>query len=301
MTPSDSWTSGDAYQRFMGRWSPRLAELFVPWMAVPAGRDWLDVGCGTGALTRTILALASPAKVVGVDPSETFVEFARQNLNDARADSGSGGNQSRVASEPHLRAKQSPTSFGSESEEEDSPQVEFRVGSAQALPVDDASFDAAVSGLVINFVPDPAAALTEMKRALRPGGMIGAYVWDYSDGMRMLRIFFDAAIALDPAARERDEGERFPIARREALAQLFNAAGLSGVETRALEFTMQFRDFDDYWRPFTGVQGPAPGYLASLSQEKQRELEDEVHKRLPINADGSFELAARAWAVKGQN
>ena len=299
MTPSDSWTSGDAYQRFMGRWSPFLANLFVPWLGVPAGREWLDVGCGTGALTRTILALASPARVLGVDPSETFVEFSRQNVSDPRAGADSGGSQSRVASEPHLRAKQSPSLNGEDSNLKDAPLIEFRVGSAQALPTPDAAFDAIACGLVLNFVPDPAAALIEMKRALRPGGMVGAYVWDYSDGMRMLRIFFDAAIALDPVARERDEGERFPIARREALAQLFNAAGLQGVETRALEFTMQFADFDDYWEPFHGVVGPAPGYLASLSPEKQRELEAEVRKRLPINADGSFELAARAWAVKG--
>ena len=118
--------------------------------------------------------------------------------------------------------------------------------------------------------------------------------------MRMLRIFFDAAIALDPAASERDEGVRFPICRPERLAELFNAAGLHEVQTRALEFTMQFRDFDDYWQPFHGVQGPAPGYLASLPPERQLELEREVQNRLPINSDGSIQLAARAWAVKGE-
>jgi SAM-dependent methyltransferase len=259
--PGDSWTSGDAYQRFMGRWSPFLAELFVPWLAVPAGRDWLDVGCGTGALTRTILSQAAPAKVVGVDPSEAFVNFARQNIGD--------------------------------------PRVQFKVGGAQELPVEDASFDVAAAGLVLNFVPDPAAALAEIKRAVRPGGRMGAYVWDYSEGMRMIRVFFDAATALVPAAAEVDEGLRFTLARPGALAQLFNAAGLHHVQTRALEFTMQFLDFNDYWDPFKGGVGPAPTYLASLPPEKQAALEAEVRRRLPIAADGSIQLAARAWAVLG--
>lgn len=297
----DRWTSGDAYQRFMGRWSPFLAELFVPWVCAPAGSDWLDVGCGTGALSHTILALADPASVMGVDPSEAFVNFARQSVDDPRVQSGSGGNRSRVASELNLRAKQSPPQIGKVTKSEGGePRVEFRVGSGQALPVQDGSFDVAAAGLVINFVPDPAAALAEMKRALRPGGQIGCYVWDYADGMRMVRVFFDAAIALDPAAAKVDEGRRFELCNPTALTKLFNEAGLQNVETRALEFTMQFRDFNDYWDPFKGSVGPAPAYLASLPPERQLELEREVHNRLPIKSDGSFRLAARAWAVKGQ-
>jgi len=245
----------------MGRWSPFLAELFVSWLGVPPGRDWLDVGCGTGALTRTILAQAAPARILGVDPSDAFVNFAHENIYD--------------------------------------PRVDFKVGSAQNLPVEDASFDVAAAGLVLNFVPDPTAALAEFKRVVRPGGRIGAYVWDYSDGMRMVRVFFDAATALDPAAAEVDEGPRFPLARPGALAELFNAAGLHHVQTRALEFTMQFRDFNDYWDPFKGGVGPAPSYLMSLTSKKQAELEAEVRKRLPINSDGMIQLAARAWAVRG--
>jgi SAM-dependent methyltransferase len=260
--PSDSWTSGDAYQKFMGRWSPFLAELFVPWVCAPAGSEWLDVGCGTGALTRTILKLAEPVRVVGVDPSEAFVGFARQNVSDPRAT--------------------------------------FQVGGAQDLPVEDASFDVAAAGLVINFVPSPATALAEMKRAVLPGGMIGCYVWDYAEGMRMIRVFFDAAVALDPAAKDVDEGRRFELCNPTALTKLFNEAGLQGVETRALEFTMQFRDFADYWTPYRGGVGPAPAYLASLPPERQAGLEAEVRKRLPIAADGSLQLAARAWAVKGR-
>ncbi len=258
---SGSWTSGDAYQKFMGRWSPYLAELFVPWLEVEPGLSWLDVGCGTGALSRNILTLAQPKRVVGVDPSEAFVNFARQGIDD--------------------------------------PRVQFKVGSAQDLPVEDASFDVAAAGLVINFTPDPAAAVAEIKRALRTGGQIGCYVWDYAEGMRMVRVFFDAAIALDAAAKAVDEGRRFELCNPTALSKLFNAAGLHDVQTRALEFTMQFRDFNDYWDPFKGGVGPAPSYLASLSIEKQIELEHEVRRRLPINKDGSIQLAARAWAVKG--
>jgi SAM-dependent methyltransferase len=245
----------------------------------------LDVGCGTGALTRTILTLAEPARIVGVDPSEAFVDFARQNVSDPRAS--------------------------------------FQVGGAQDLPVEDASFDVAAAGLVINFVPSPATALAEFKRAVRPGGMVGCYVWDYAEGMRMVRVFFDAAIALEekqvassaegllairgglktapnPSAKEADEGRRFELCNPTALTKLFSEAGLQGVETRALEFTMQFRDFNDYWDPFKGGVGPAPAYLASLPPERQLELEREVQNRLPINSDGSIQLGARAWAVKGE-
>lgn len=267
INPLDRWTGADAYQRFMGRWSPYLAELFVLWVGAPAGRDWLDVGCGTGALSRTILALAEPKRVVGVDPSEAFVGFARQNISDPRAT--------------------------------------FEVGSAQDLPVADASFDVVAAGLVLNFTPDPAAALQEMKRCVRPRaqgrthGTLGCYVWDYAEGMRMIRVFFDAAIALDPAAKAADEGRRFELCNPTALTELFNSAGLQEVKTTALEFSMQFRDFDDYWEPFKGAVGPAPVYLASLPPEKQKALEEEVGKRLPINSDGAIQLAARAWAVKG--
>lgn len=280
----DRWTSGDAYENFMGRWSPRLAAEFLGWLDVPSGKNWLDVGCGTGALARTILAQAAPAKVLGVDPSEKFIAFDRQNANDAR--------------------------------------VQFEVGSAQSLPVEPGSFDVVVSGLVLNFIPNAAEAMEQMKHALRAGGTLSAYVWDYAEGMRMLRHFWDAAIALErrvassaegllairgglktapnPAAAEQDEGRRFPLCHPEALAGLFSEAGLQEVETRALEFTMEFRDFDDYWQPFRGVQGPAPGYLDGLPPEKQEALEAELRKRLPAASDGSIALTARAWAVKGR-
>ena len=200
MTLKDVWASGDAYEPYVGRWSRCVAREFVDWLSVPVGRNWLDVGCGTGALTQTILDRAAPQSVVGVDPSEGFVAVARRVIG-ARA--------------------------------------EFRIGDAQALPVDDNAFDAVVSGLVVNFVPDMKKAAAEMVRAARPGGTVAAYVWDYAGEMQMMRLFWDAAIALDPAALEKDEGRRFPVCRPEPLAALFREAGVSNVEVRAIDVPTQ--------------------------------------------------------------
>jgi len=228
---------------------------------VPEDQKWLDVGCGTGALTQTILGIASPRQVTGVDPSEGFVEFARGHILDKRAS--------------------------------------FVTGDARSLPGEDGSYDAAVSGLVLNFVPQPAQAAAEMARVTRSGGRVAAYVWDYADKMEMIRYFFDAAAALDQTAADLDEGVRFPLCKPEALDELFQSIGLAGVEVRAIDAPTHFRDFDDYWSPFLGGQGPAPGYAMSLSEEKRAELRELIRSRLPIEPDGSIRLIARAWAVKG--
>jgi SAM-dependent methyltransferase len=258
---SDKWHNAEAYQAYMGRWSQLLAAQALDWLAAPAGAAWLDVGCGTGALSRAILAQTGPQAVLGVDPSEYFVEYARAHTTDGRA--------------------------------------RFEVGDAMDLPVQAETVDVAAAGLVLNFVPDVKKALGEMQRALRPGGLLAAYVWDYSDGMKMLRHFFDAAIALDPAADAIDEGRRFPLCQPGALEAAFAAAGLRRVEGCAIEIAMQFRDFDDYWQPFLGGVGPAPSYLVSLPPEKQAALRAEVRRRLPEAADGSIQVKARAWAAKG--
>ena len=215
---TDAWDSGAAYEAYVGRWSRPVARGFVGWLAVPPGLRWLDVGCGTGALARTVLALAAPREVVGVDPSPAYVAFARERVKDPRA--------------------------------------RFEVGDARAMRADDASFDAVVSGLVLNFVPEPERALSEMARVARPGGVVAAYVWDYAEGMRMMRHFWDAAVELDPEAVELDEGRRFPLCAPEPLADLFRGAGLTDVEVRAIEVPTVFRDFDDYWPPFLGGQDP---------------------------------------------
>ncbi len=255
------WASGDAYEPYVGRWSRLVAREFLAWLEVPAGGRWLDVGCGTGALSEMILAHASPAEIVGTDPSEQFVAHARAHIIDPRA--------------------------------------RFDVGDAMRLPFETNRFDAVVSGLVLNFVPDAGRAVSEMARVARPGGLLAAYVWDYADQMEMMRHFWDAAIALDPAAAAFDEGRRFPLCHPDRLGAVAQQAGLDAVETRAIDIHTRFRGFDDYWSPFLGGNGPAPAYAMSLSSERRAALRTRLQRALPVAADGAIELVARAWALRG--
>jgi SAM-dependent methyltransferase len=230
-------------------------------LAFPAEAAWIDVGCGTGALSGTIIQNSPPRTLLGIDQSEAFIGFARRRH-------GSTG-------------------------------VEFVSGSAEKLGANDASFDAAVSGLVLNFVPRPDLAAAEMLRVTRTGGTVAAYVWDYAGKMELIRYFWDAALELDSAAGVADEGKRFPLCLPGALKQTFDSAGLKSTEERAIEINTVFKDFNDYWSPFLGGQGPAPGYAMSLSEERRNKLRDTLQERLPIERDGSIRLIARAWAVKG--
>lgn len=252
---------GDAYEAYVGRWSRAVAGRFVRWLGVPAGRRWLDVGCGTGALTAAVLAEGEPAQVVGVDPAECLLASARSRVADTR--------------------------------------VRFRLGDARSLPLPDRRFDAVVSGLALNFVPTPGRAVAEFVRVAAPGAVVAAYVWDYAEGMGLMRWFWDAVVDLDPAAAEIDEGRRFPVCRPEPLARLWADAGLAQVDVGAVEIPTVFTDFGDYWEPFLGGQGPAPGYVGSLSDERRRALRDLLRARLPTAADGSIRLTARAWTVRG--
>lgn len=255
------WSSGAAYDGYVGRWSRLVAREFIDWLNVPADRTWLDVGCGTGALTQTILAQASPRYVISADRSNTYVDYLRQQISDAR--------------------------------------FCFDVRDAQDLQYKDESYDVSVSGLMLNFVPEPQRAVTEMARVVKRNGVVALYVWDYADKMQLMRHFWDAAVELDPAARELDEGARFGICKPESLEKLFRDAGLQSVETRAIDAPAVFRDFDDYWMPFLGGQGPAASYAMSLSEERRTNLRERIRAQLPINSDGSIHLIARAWAVRG--
>lgn len=257
----DRWEAGDAYEAYIGRWSRRIAEGFVAWLAVPTGARWLDVGCGTGALAATILKLAAPREVLGIDPSPGFVAHAARHVSSDKA--------------------------------------RFETGDAQSLAAPDGSFDAAVSGLVLNFVPRPEQAVAEMARVTRVGGTVAFYVWDYAEGMEYLRRFWDAVVALDPAARDLDEGRRFPICQPEPLERLASEAGLRDVTSRPIDVPTRFAGFGDYWAPFLGGQGPAPGYVASLDDARRVALRERIHGGLPVREDGSIELTARAWAVRG--
>jgi SAM-dependent methyltransferase len=177
--------------------------------------------------------------------------------------------------------------------------VRFDTADIRSLPYPAATFDAAVSGLVLNFVPAPLAAVQELARVTRAGGMVAAYVWDYGGEMQLMRHFWDVAVALDPSAAALDEGRRFPLCRPEPLAALWQQAGLRGVEVRAIDVPTRFRDFDDYWTPFLGAQGPAPGYVASLDRSRRAALRERIRAGLPVAEGGSINLQARAWAVRG--
>jgi SAM-dependent methyltransferase len=257
--PSDNWQLGSPYERYVGRWSRRIAPGFLAWLDVPAAKRWVDVGCGTGALCSAIMERCAPATLIGVEPSDGFLEVARRTLPGP---------------------------------------VDLRPGNAASLPLPDASIDVVASGLVLNFVPDLAAALREARRVSVPGGTFAAYVWDYAGRMEFMRHFWDAAVALDPAAEPLDEGRRFDLCRPDALRSSVAAAGFRDVQTTGLEVQTQFGSFDDFWEPFLGGQGPAPAYLMSLDDQARARLRERLRERLPTEADGTIPLAARAWAVR---
>jgi SAM-dependent methyltransferase len=258
----DTWANGANYEYYIGRWSRLVARKFIEWLDVPLGSKWLDVGCGTGILSQTILDIASPQTVLGVDSSEGYIEFAITQVID--------------------------------------PRISFHLGDAQVLPVESASYDIAVSGLVLNFVPKPNQMLSEMLRAVRIGGTIAAYVWDYADLMQPIRYFWNTAVAFDKTVVALDEGQRFALCRPEPLKLLFRTvAGIENVEIRTIDIAAVFCDFDDYWSPFLGGQGPAPSYAMSLSEERRVALRERIRLTLPVASDGSIHLIARAWAIRG--
>lgn len=258
---ADVFADGEAYERYMGRWSRLVAPPFVAWLGQPPGARWLDVGCGTGALTSAVLAAARPGGVLAVDRSAAFVETARRAL--AR------------------------------------PDVTVEVAPADALPAGDHAVDVAVSGLVLNFLPDVPAALREQVRVVRLGGAVAAYVWDYAEGMRMLHLFWRAAAEADPGGADLNEGARFPICRPDALRAAWRDAGLENVTVEALEVSRRFASFDELWAPFLGGQGAAGGYLAEVDGARRSGIAERFRALLPVAPDGSIELRARAWAVRG--
>jgi len=255
------WSSGSAYEPYVGRWSRLVAREFLAWLALSPGQRWLDVGCGTGALSESIVRSAGAREVVGIDPSAAFVTHAREHV----------------------------TNTG----------VRFEVGDAQELPFEEGAFDAVVSGLVLNFVPEPHRGVAEMARVARSGGTVAAYVWDYGNGMQLMRHFWDAAVALNPVARAQDEGLRSPLCHPAPLADLFRGAGVHDVDVRAIDVPTHFRDFDDYWSPFLAGKAPAPDYAMSLDEPRRAALRERIRAGLPVEADGSIHLVARAWAARG--
>lgn len=249
-----------AYERFMGRWSALLAPDFLD-AVLGSSREGpgtvIDVGCGTGNLSVEVLARWPQAKVVAIDPSRPFVAAARERLAFARA---------RV-----------------------------EVGSGMQLPEARGSVDAALALLVLNFLPDPARGVREMRRVTRAGGVVGAAVWDYGGGMAMLRTFWDAAAAVHPDAKAVDEALARP-AQAGGVEALFDAAGLTSVDGGLLEVPMHFASFDDYWSPFLAGVGPAGDFARELDEGGRSALRDELRRRL---GDGAVEMTSTARWVRG--
>ncbi len=258
----DMFGNAEAYERFMGRWSRLVAHGFVEFAAPePAGRV-LDVGSGTGSLAFTILERHPRSRVVGIDPSGEYVAYAK-----------------------------SRNSFGD--------RAGFETGDAQAMRFPAHEFDSALSLLVWNFIPDPKKALIETRRVVKPGGTIAAAVWDYGDRMRMLRVFWDAVVAIDPAAAKRDE-KNMPLCRSGELSKLWQECGLQAVREQPLEIETRFPSFTDYWDSFRLGQGPAGAYVAALAPDRIQALRTEVKGRLAVSSeDAPFALPARVWAVRG--
>lgn len=259
----DAHADGEAYEPRTGRWSRLIAPQFIDWLDVPTGARWLDVGCGTGALIQAILESQRPAEIIGVDPHSSFIAYARRQISDER--------------------------------------VRYEVGDARELPVPSNQFHGVVAGLVLNHIDPPSLpkALTEMRRTARRGGVVGAYVWDYAEGMGPRVVFWEAATALDPHAGKEDERTRFPLCQPVALERLFHRAGLVAVETRRFETEGRFASFDEFWEPHLAGFGIASTYLLSLPEEKQIALRERLRTTLPTAPDGSIVLPIQAWGVQG--
>lgn len=254
---------GADYDRWMGRWSRLLADEFLNWLNLPPNLRWLDVCCGSGVLTEAIVERLSPTRIVGVDVSLQQIEFAQVQ-----------------------RA---------------SPAVSFQVGDAMALPFEEAGFDAIVCGPGLNYLPDPKNALQGMRRVAVREGVIAIYVWDYAEGTRFLREFWDAATAVDPEAGVYDQAHRFSLCNPESLRQLFENAGLERVTVQALDIVTRFISFDDYWQPLLAGQGSAPNYLISRDEATQAAIREHLRHALPADETGVIDLPARGWAVSGRS
>ncbi len=253
------WDAAGAYDRYIGRYGPSLADALIAFAGVEPGMHALDVGCGPGALTAALAGRLGAAHVTAADPSEPFAAACRARV----------------------------------------PGAEVVVGRAEALPFADGAFDAALSQLVVNFMADAPAGVREMARVVRPGGVVAACVWDYGGGMTLLGAFWDAAREVEPErAAAADEGTGMPYRREGELAALWRAAGLRDVREAALTATAAYAGFDDLWAPLPAGVGPSGAFCASLDAAGQAALREALRRRLGVG-DGPFELTARAWAAAG--
>jgi len=259
--PQQSMWGGDSYDYLMGCWSRLMAPKLVDFAGVLDGDYVLDVGCGTGSLTRALLDVGSKVTVAGLDGSADFIKLARQNIADDRAS--------------------------------------FCLGDAQALQFSTNAFDKSISLLVMNFIPDAKSAVSEMRRVTRAGGTVAAAVWDYGDGMEMLRHLWDEAAAMDVSAVAKHEGN-MPLCRQGELGALWSDEGLVNIEEAGLVIQMEFSSFEDYWLPFLTGPGPSGSYVSKLDASTQSALKGRLREKLTHGReDEPFILSGRVWAVRG--
>jgi SAM-dependent methyltransferase len=257
----EMFSNASAYDKYMGRWSAKLAPLFAKFARVRDGARVLDVGCGTGSLIQAVANLNRRSELVGIDPTPGFITHARQRFTD--------------------------------------PRITFDQGSAFELPYPGSSFDQSLSMLVFHLISAPDKAAREMRRVTKPGGTVAACTWDGSGAMELTSIFWSEAIRLDPAAETRAEQARHCNLKGQ-LYELWKATGLDGVQETAIDIRMDFTSFDDYWLPHLEGVGPTGVYVAGLSDDRRDALRERLRGRvLGGQSDGAFSLAARAWAVRG--
>jgi SAM-dependent methyltransferase len=253
----------DSYEQMMGRWSRRLAPLFIEHAGAGGGERLLEVGCGTGSLTFTLARTVDFAELTAVDYADVYVAAAQAKNRD--------------------------------------PRIRIEQGDAAALGFPDAHFDRALSLLVLHFVAEPAGAVAEMRRVTRPGGVVAAAVWDSGGGMTALRMFWDTAAMLDPAAaNQRGRAMSKAVVAPGGLARLFRAAGLADVDERSLLVRMEHADFADYWEPLLRGEGPMGSYVAGLGEAERARLERHLRAAYLAGApDGPRSFAAVAWSCRG--
>lgn len=255
---ASTFSDGAAYERRVGRWSRLVGEVFAQWLGVAPNSRWLDVGCGSGAFSEVVIDSCAPASVAGIDPSDAQLAYARRRPGTSLA--------------------------------------QFQRGDAQHLPFPADAFDAAVMALVIQFVPTPLNAASEMARVVRPDGTVGAYVWEDKARGAPFHPVNDALkhIGISSPVPDRE------ISRCETLRDVWQKAGLQSIETRTIRVTAVFADFEEYWISNTSIDGPRGQVLRDLSPAMRDRLRARLQEILPIAADGSIAYEAIANAVKGR-
>jgi len=257
---AEMFANAIGYEQLMGRWSVRLAPLYMEFAKLRDEGRVLDVGCGTGALVKVIAGMTHKCEIAGVDPAQSFVDYAR----------------TQVAN----------------------PRVKFEVGDAMQLPFPTASFHQTLSLLVMMFIPEPERVAKEMKRVTRPGGAVSACTWD-RDGLELASVFWEEAVRLDPGADARSQRPKHSN-REGQLTTLWESAGMEDVKETGITMQLPFESFNDFWEPHLRGVAPQGAYVASLSQEGREALRQGLRKRLLGNQpDGAFSLRAKALAVRG--